>query len=137
MKIEKNRNTMYCINEEKKTVACVLTNCRGAFVNKVFKHVKHLECGYLFNKATDLVKDEYSGIAYCAADDNFNVEIGKKIALSRAVVKRSRAYAKAMSKIRKELMGSCDNLFVDGCNEIDYANSKEMVTYDTYCLNNN
>jgi hypothetical protein len=79
--MKKENNINYIVNNL--TVTCVITDCGNTAIDRIKKYTA------ISNEKSYLINNTYVGIATCHENDNFDIEIGKKIALNRA--KRNRA----------------------------------------------
>lgn len=86
LSFEKNR-TQFFVNEKKGTVSCVVT--------------AYLVCPYSWNSPVVIngVAIKGTGVAKCHADDTFDVERGKRIAMAKA---ENKAYLKAVSYLEEQ-----------------------------------
>ena len=88
----------FYVNEEERTVVCVIPDTAfmlNDFVNENFKFGdfdvnEALWCGY----RSYLMPRSFMGKAVCSADDEWNEELGKMIAFSRAKDKCYRSFFK-------------------------------------------
>ena len=88
----------FYVNEEERTVVCVIPDTAfmlNDFVNENFKFSdfdvnEALWCGY----RSYLMPRSFMGKAVCSADDEWNEELGKMIAFSRAKDKCYRSFFK-------------------------------------------
>ena len=83
----KNSNIHYYVNENKKTVAAVMRNCKGQVrgeLNILFEKYVPIDIWFASDFATceikKFVKNTYKGKAHCIKDDKFDLETGMKIA---------------------------------------------------------
>lgn len=91
----------YLVNENEGVVTCILGNCSNIPVIRIKKYM-----GNQFsvkNKQRYRINDTYSGVARCASEDTFDVEVGKKIALTKAKQKRAKAINKALNVFTKDI----------------------------------
>lgn len=76
-------NGKFFVNEEKRKVVCVLENTADAFENFADQNfpifISNLN---IWEKVQ--MPDKFIGIATCSPDDEFDIEIGEKLAYSRA-----------------------------------------------------
>lgn len=80
--------TRYVVNEEKRTVACIIYDCEFDLLNFVHKHSMDSS----INLCSGFILDaHYSGVAKCAPEDTFDAKIGKDLAYKRARKKYERA----------------------------------------------
>ena len=96
-----NNDITYVINENEGVITCVLENCKNIPIKRIKKYM-----GTKFSvkeKDRYRIKDTYSGVARCSAEDTFDIEVGKKIALTKAKEKRARAINKALYTFTKDI----------------------------------
>ena len=88
----------FIVNKDKRIVICKLLNCRDIPWNRISKYVSG---GYWYEDMD--VKQIYTGVARCSAEDEWDEEYGKKLALARAKRRRAR-------DINRELNKFCDKI---------------------------
>lgn len=117
----------FYINEEKGTVTAVLT---------VPQDILAMEMQNIMNKAsgtafvtTDLILDKsmllegtYRGTAYCHGDDEFNEEVGMKVAKLKAL--------KAYYNDRKVIAERIQNIFADAARRMEVATKHNYFSID-------
>lgn len=79
------------VNPEKRRVICFLYNCENIALNRIKKYVPCFNTEIFAKKYKLKIDPVYVGIAKCAPEDEFDVEYGKKLALTRAKQKRCKA----------------------------------------------
>ena len=86
LRFEKNK-TQFFVNKKKGTVSCVVTS--------------YLLCPYSWNSPIMIngVSINGTGVAKCHADDTFDIERGKRIAMAKA---ENKAYLKAVSYLEEQ-----------------------------------
>lgn len=86
LSFNKNR-TQFFVNEKKGTVSCIIS--------------AYLVCPYSWNSPVVIgcLEINCTGIAKCHADDTFDVERGKRIAMAKA---ENKAYLKAVSYLEEK-----------------------------------
>lgn len=72
----------YYINEEKRTVVAVMDGVRDEIMDEVWQYAPNKEYYSDFHKKV-MLKDLYRGKAICHESDEWDVEVGKKIARNR------------------------------------------------------
>lgn len=83
--------TRYVVNEEKRTVACIIYDCECDLLDFVCKHsIGQLPISFI-NGEDWILSSHYSGVAKCAPEDIFDAKIGKDLAYKRARKKYERA----------------------------------------------
>lgn len=80
----------YYVNEDKRAVTCVIYP--DAFRLKDFIHRKSEDVFWLGHDYFPARPSKYVGVAKCHPDDEFNVEVGKKLAFMRARDKCDKAF---------------------------------------------
>ena len=84
-----------------KVVVCKLYNCKYVALSRIKKNVPFVTCYKGLEEF--LVDDVYTGIAKCSADDEFDLEFGKKLALRKARIKRNKAVKQVINKYLKKM----------------------------------
>lgn len=76
----------FYVNEEKRTVVCVIEDTENAFINYVCYGDDSLQHVELYGKLLKVLEmpNSFCGKAVCAEEDNFDVELGKMMAFQRA-----------------------------------------------------
>lgn len=90
---EVGNDMIFVINKDEGIVVCKLSNCSEIARNRIWKYTQKL---FQYPDVDYIIKDEYVGVAKCAPEDKFDLEYGKKLALSRAKQKRSKAVNSAI-----------------------------------------
>lgn len=91
----------YKVYKDKGVVVCIIPDCAFVAVQRMERYLKpHYEVSNHFRY---LIKDKYVGVARCSAMDEFDVEVGKKVALLKAKKKRAKAINKAIQKCQSDL----------------------------------
>lgn len=88
----------YVINEDKRTVVAIMEHC-GKDAWDIFTHdfeAEGVDVLRLFLNIKNYLKDTYRAKAKCSLDDEWDVEIGKKIAREKMLAKYYRDLAKTM-----------------------------------------
>lgn len=104
-------NLIYYVDEAKRTVACVATECEYDLVAELIKEFNDSKKENKFLLGTllsiyedDLILDyKYIGKAYCDINDEFDVEIGRKIARQKMRKKYNTAKANRMENFYRKL----------------------------------
>lgn len=83
-----NSNIEYQVLEDKGTVVCKIWNCEDLAIKRIEKHrpLKVAEFSERYK-----VDDVFIGVAKCSDLKKFDIESGKKLAMKRAITKRSAA----------------------------------------------
>lgn len=93
----------YFVNEEERIVAAVLENTRWDAHNKICKMVKDTDfCVVPRDKY--MMHSAYRAIVKCDERDEFNVEVGKKIAKERVLEHYYEALDKRLDEFRASLL---------------------------------
>lgn len=100
-------NVKYYVNKEKRTVACVITGCEWAAYNRVWRYVRLEDSAFK-------IADEYTGIAKCAPDDEWDEAFGKRLAFARARNNRDKAINDVITKAIKWLRDAEERLMQHG-----------------------
>lgn len=82
---KENSNVVYYIDENKKTVVCKINGCAFDAISTIL--LNQTATLYDENMSDLLMKDTYQGKAKCCDEDMWDKDVGKKIALSRALKK--------------------------------------------------
>lgn len=90
----------YYVNEEKRQVIGVLSNCRWDAVNKINKMMRDTEFCVVPSKKY-LMVPEYRVVVQCDERDEFNPEVGKAIAKKRILDRYYAALDKRVDKFRE------------------------------------
>ncbi len=99
MKIE------YYVNEDKHKVVCVLSETKNDFIDLFYN-----KCIVMFDDHhKGRMPDSFAGVATCAPTDNWNIELGKKVAYNKAKNKYDRAFFQAAQEVMDIGYRSLDN----------------------------
>lgn len=96
-----DKRVKYIVNEDKKVVVCIIEHTRelfNDFCNKNFQ-ICELNTAFYDNKGESFfwnlqMPNQFSGVAYCSENDEWNVDTGKLIAFSRAKDKLNKSFFK-------------------------------------------
>lgn len=133
VKLSYNGEPKYYINEKMRTVTCTLKAILGG-PTQLFK-------GWIIEDGVNFPSKELTATAtaYCHEDDTFDIERGKRIALSRA---ENELYAKALLQVsevaeRLDFMRKACNSFVKKSikcqsHNLDYIDSLSVKTHPMY-----
>ena len=116
-----NKDIEYIVFSDKKIVACRLWECEEIAINRIAKYIdisQELKQSYMINTI-------YTGIAKCSEEDEFDVEQGKKIALTKARRERGRAANNTVKKFVKDMRKALDRLEVEGIHQL--PDLKEII----------
>ena len=124
--IEKNpkSNIVYYINAEKKTVVCKLNNCIVDMYNYLdnFPIISYGFIDDFIEKS--VIKNCYTAKAVCVKEDNWDVEKGKRIALTKVL--------KRYHKDRVFVLSEIINKFYNTACEIGKSASKSFIRTLSY-----
>lgn len=90
----------YHVYEDKGIVVCKLWGCKYI---PYYRIQKHFPANAENNFIRYSIDDVFVGIAKCAAEDTFDLEYGKKLALNKARSKRGRAINNAIARYIKDI----------------------------------
>jgi len=79
----------YTVLPEQKKVIAIVTDCEDDVIKTIAKNMPE---NLYFNEGAYKLKHSYKGIAKCHPDDEFDEDLGKKIARNRALIKYKFAY---------------------------------------------
>ena len=91
-----NSRFHYHVDEDKRTVVCVLSTSYGELYNRVVKYAPSLQ---LYN--VPYMEGSYVGIARCSSEDIFDPEFGKKLARVRAIRAKNRDMNRKLASVVK------------------------------------
>ena len=100
MKTISKNDVTYYVDEENSVIVCKLTGCAFIAADRIKKYCMNDPDDY---RVETLMQDSFIGKAKCAPEDDFNIEIGKQIALKRAKAKRKKAINRVIERFRKSL----------------------------------
>lgn len=103
----------YQVREKDRVVICKLINCEFIAADRMAKYVEPY-----YTKREFLIPGTFVGVARCSPDDEFDVERGKKIALTRAKRKRGIAVNKIIRDYIKNTRYELDQLERYGIHEL-------------------
>jgi sulfur relay (sulfurtransferase) complex TusBCD TusD component (DsrE family) len=121
IRIETNHNLTYIIDKKAKKVKAVLTRTSDDTLHTVRKVLDGVKNGNISVDPNSLkMNNSYTGVAVCAEQDEFDIEVGKDIARRRAIVKYNAARNARLENLIRELSTVSTQL----TDEVDYSNSK-------------
>ena len=100
----------YIVKEDERVVICIINGTRNYFsdyMNNRLYNQDYLDSVALYTEGKYNLKNSYSGVARCAPDDEWNEELGRKIAFNRAKEKLNSAFFKRA----KTYVNEVDNRF--------------------------
>lgn len=120
MKVKiKQSDCKFYVNKENRVVVCVISNTRhmvSDFLDDILFDDISFDISYSFYRKLEM-PDTFIGKAVCAAEDEWDEELGKKIAYSRAkeklytsFFKRATLYAQTIDRRLEELVDRCNAL---------------------------
>ena len=96
-----DKRVKYIVNEDKKVVVCIIEHTKELFNDFCAKNFKINDCSTTFWEGSEryffdrlLMPNQFSGVAYCSTNDEWNVDTGKLIAFSRAKDKLNKSFFK-------------------------------------------
>ncbi len=91
----------FYVNEDERVVVCVIQNTKYMFEDYVCDHFrwKDFDIGYLLPSNTYEMPDSFMGKAVCSENDEWNEDLGRKIAFSRAKDKCYRSFFKRANSL--------------------------------------
>lgn len=124
---------IYDVNVKTRTVVCKVQHCRQDFLRITEKilsryspRIQQFYRNIAVYYAAD-IHDEYEGVAVCSLLDDFNVQYGKDLARTRAIVKREETFERVLDKIFDDITILLDvNIDIDR----DYVLDKHLCNLD-------
>lgn len=99
----------YFVNEEERVVVAILENTRWDAYNKICKMMRDTDfC--LVPKNKYMMHNTYRAIVTCNEQDEFDVEVGKKIAKERVLDHYYEALDKRLYEFKKSLQMFADEI---------------------------
>ena len=89
----KGNDMEYLVFEDKGIVVCKLWCCTYIAVNRIEKYATKLSA---YEMDRYRINHTYVGVAKCDPEDKFDVEFGKRLALTKAKAKRGKAVNSAI-----------------------------------------
>lgn len=114
-KFETDIDTEFKINEEKRTITCIITT-RNDFLNKLIKY-GFADAFNLFAldwDGEDIEEKKYVGVAKCAPGDTWDEMYGCDLAEARAMNKRRADLNGRIEQFVRRMYGNLDNLLEFG-----------------------
>ena len=116
----------FYVNEEERTVICVIPNARFKFLSYMYdKFMYHRKVGFSVDESELELPKQFIGKAVCSKEDEWNEETGRMIAFARAKNKFYKSFFKRanllVNSIDKELTYMVDtfNSFGEVLNQKD------------------
>lgn len=114
MKKDKKGDIEYIVLKNKKTVVCRIWNCESIARERICKYTGDWSAINNLNAISDV----FVGIAKCAPEDEFDIEFGKKLALTRAKEKRGKAINEVIYNYTADVRRNLDALMKYGIHEV-------------------
>lgn len=102
-----NSNVEFQTNEQKGIVVCKLWDCKDLAIKRIEKH-RPLKVAEFSDRYR--VDDVFIGVAKCSDLNKFDVENGKKLAMKRAISKRSAAINEQIMRYIKDMKLALEEL---------------------------
>lgn len=102
-----NNNVEFQTNEQKGVVVCKIWDCKDLAIKRIEKH-RPLKVAEFADRYK--VDDVFVGVAKCSDLSKFDIENGKKLAMKRAISKRSAAINEKIMKYKKDVMQALEEL---------------------------
>ena len=100
-------NLEFQLNESKGVVVCKIWDCKDLAIKRIEKH-RPLKVGEFYERYR--LDDVFVGVAKCSDLSKFDVEDGKKLAMKRAIVKRSAAVNETVMKYVEDVRQALEEL---------------------------
>ena len=126
----KKRDVEYLIFEDKGVVVCKLWNCWDIARQRIKKYMPCTSVNLSLAFFDYTIDDVFVGVAKCAPDDEFDLEYGKKLALTRAKIKRGRAVNNAIAEYINDTQNGLARLNFMGIHKIPDIEDIEEVKKD-------
>ena len=124
------RDCRYIINKEKRKVVCIIDNTQFKLRNFLFSHLP-----YGIYPELEL-SPRYIGIATCAKEDEWNENLGKRIAFHKAKVKFDTSFFKRANSFIQDqddkLNRMIDSLNAYGAKAAAHADSREKFINSSF-----
>lgn len=114
-KFETDVDTEFKINEEKRTITCIITT-RNDFLSKLIKYgfADSFNLFALDWDAEDIEEKKYVGVARCSPDDEWDETYGCDLAEARAMNKRRADLNERIHQFVRRTYTNLDNLWLYG-----------------------
>lgn len=100
------------IDKENKVIVCKLKDCENIAWRRIDKYLD------IHDFENHAIKNTYIGVAKCRADDEWNEEYGKKLALLRARTKRAKDINRELKNYIQKIQRGIDNISTYGLSNI-------------------
>lgn len=125
-----NPDVKIIVNEEKRTVVAIATDCTADAMNELLKCDSNAHVLLAINVGNDtgrplisdsiLLPDTFVGVAHCHPDDEFDIAVGRRIALR----KMHKSYNKAKRNVLKDFSLKVSRFSENLNRSLDKLNSK-------------
>lgn len=139
---EIKRDVEFLVFEDKGVVVCKLHNCKYVAIKRIDKYTGGklvIKMGNVNYRPSNLdyrpsnyyfIDDTFVGVAHCTPEDKFNLEYGKKLALTRAKAKRGRAINKVIEKYVADIQNRLARLIKEGIHKVPDEKEIDEVRKD-------
>lgn len=131
---EIKRDVEFLVFEDKGVVVCKLHNCKYVALKRIDKYTGGklvIKIGGMnYCSSTYLIDDIFVGVAHCAPEDKFDLEYGKKLALTRAKAKRGRAVNRAIESFINNMHLRLLKLAAEGIHKVPDEKEIDEVRKD-------
>ena len=121
----KGKDIEYMIYPEERRVVCRLLDCSRTAFKRILKYTN---ADYVIGPYR--VDDTFVGIAKCAPEDEFDVEIGMELSLAKAKRKRCKAVNNMLIKYIEDVQCGLDRLAAYGIHSMPELPSNGTETDD-------
>ena len=123
IKRDVGRDVEFLVFEDKGVVVCKLYNCKYIALKRINKYTGGklvIKMGGMDYCSTEsyFIDDVFVGVARCASEDKFDLEYGKKLALTRAKTKRGKAVNKAIESYVENIQSRLARLTKEGIHKV-------------------
>ena len=111
-----SKDIRYKIDKENRVIVCTISGCSNIVLDRIYKYMPHFSSYGDYNRFE--IRDRYTGIAKCAPKDEWDEEYGKRLALTRAKIKRCKDINKTVKGTVRMLARECSKLETYGIHEL-------------------
>jgi hypothetical protein len=106
----------FIVKPEARKVICLIEDCKNDFTDFIMEKtpLSHM-LNFWELHSQFLMSDTYTGVATCMEGDEWNEEIGKRIALNKAERKWGNAFFRKANTLTSKIYED----FIQGCDTID------------------
>ena len=97
----KAKDCKFIVNKEKRKVVCIIPKTKYKFLNFLTYNEKHIVLDFCYNEYT--LPNQIVGIATCSLDDEWDEELGRRIAFQRAKYKFNCAFFKRANLLMNDI----------------------------------